>query len=244
MIRRVVKFGLLASALVGGGLIALATTLRETIDGSGVSATETRDIDDVNEVVLTGVGDFTVVPGAVPSLSITADDNVLPALETECVNGKLTLRTRSRTSICPKTKITYTLTAPRLDAITISGAGNVKSSRLESDALTVKLSGAGNIHLNNVTCKSLNLTVSGAGTAHLAGAADRLTVRLSGAGKVEAAGLKASSADVQISGAGNATIWAADDLTARISGAGGIKYKGHPKVEQKVSGAGRIRPLE
>jgi hypothetical protein len=244
MIRRMVKFGLLASALVGGGLLALGTTLRETVDGSGVPATEEREIGDVNEVALSGIGELTIVPGAVTALSVTADDNVLPVIETESVNGKLTLHTKSRTSLRTKTKIAYTLTAPRLDAITVSGAGNVKSSRLESDNLKVKLSGAGNIHLNNLNCKSLNLTVSGAGTAHLAGSTDKLTLKLSGAGGIEAAGLKSSSADVQISGAGNATVWAADELTARVSGAGGIKYKGTPKVEQKVSGAGRIRSLE
>src|SRR5689334_4814607 len=98
MICRVIKFGLLASALVGGGLLALATTARETVEGSGTPATEEREIGDVSEVVLSGVGDLTIVPGAVPALSVTADDNVLPALETETVNGKLTLRTRPRTS--------------------------------------------------------------------------------------------------------------------------------------------------
>ena len=81
MIRRVIKFGLLASALVGGGLLALGTTARETIDGSGVPATEPRDVGDVTEVVLSGVGDLTIVPGDFPTLSVTADDNVLPAVQ-------------------------------------------------------------------------------------------------------------------------------------------------------------------
>ena len=49
----------------------------------------------------------------------------------------------------------------------------------------------------------------------------------------------------RFSGAGNATVWAADELKARVSGAGGVKYKGSPaNVEQKASGAGRIRPLD
>jgi hypothetical protein len=29
-----------------------------------------------------------------------------------------------------------------------------------------------------------------------------------------------------------------------VSGAGTVKYKGSPQVEQKVSGAGNVRPLE
>ena len=243
MIRRAIKFVLFASALGCGALLAVAVN-RETVDGSGTPATEERDIGDVTEVALSGVGDLTIVPGPVASLSVTADDNVLPALETETANGKLTLRTKSRTSIRTKTKIAYTLTVPRLEAITVSGAGNVKVAKMDADALTVKLSGAGNAHITGLTCKALTVTVSGAGTATAAGTTEKLTLRLSGAGGIEAAALKASSADVQISGAGKATVWAADDLSARVSGAGGVKYKGRPKLEQKVSGAGTIRALD
>lgn len=244
MICRAIKFLFLASALAGGGLLALATVGRETIDGSGTPATEEREVGDVSEVTLSGVGELTVVPGSVTALSVTADDNVLSSLETESIGGKLTIRTKSRTSLRPKTKIAYTLTVPRLDAITVSGAGNVKSSRLDSDELKVKISGAGTVNISNLTCKTLAISLSGAGKASFAGAADKLSVRLSGAGGIDAAGLKANTADVQISGAGNATVWADTVLKARISGAGGVRYKGHPQLEQKVSGAGRIRPLD
>ena len=245
MIRRVIRFGLLASSLAAGGLLALATTARDRIDGSGVPATEERSVGDVSAVELAGVGELTIVPGAAPSLSVTADDNVLPALETESANGRLTLRTKSRVSINTKTKIAYTLTVPRLDSVTVSGAGSVRAHRLDSDDLKVKLSGAGKAHLDNITCKSLKLELSGAGSAALGGAAEQFTLRLSGAGGVDAARLKANSADVRVSGAGNATVWVEGELKVRVSGAGGVKYKGHPaQIEQKASGAGRIRPLE
>ncbi len=243
MIRRAIKFVLFTSALGFGALLAVAMN-RETVDGSGTPATEEREVGDVTEVSLSGVGDLTIVPGEATSLSVTADDNVLPAIETETVNGKLTLRTKSRTTLRTKTKIAYTLTVPKLEAITVSGAGNVKVAKMDADALTVKLSGAGNAHLSNLTCKALTVNVSGAGTANLAGTTDKLTLRLSGAGGIEAAALKANSADVNISGAGKATVWAADDLKARVSGAGDIKYKGQPKVDQSVSGAGSVRALD
>jgi hypothetical protein len=244
MIRRAIKFVLFGSALVGGGILALATTARETVDGSGVPATEERPVGDVTDVTLSGIGELTVVQGLVPSLSVTADDNVLPALETEKVGNKLTIHTRSRTSIRPKTKIAYTLTVPQLETITVSGAGNVRTEKYLGNALTVKLSGVGNAHLRDVNVKALTVNLTGAGTARASGSTDKLTLRLSGAGDIEAAGLKAASADVQISGAGNATVWAADELKARVSGAGNIKYKGAPRLEQKVSGAGSIRSIE
>lgn len=243
MIRAAVKLVLYAGALGGGALLALAVT-RETVAGSGVPKTEERDVGDVTAVALSGTGDLTIVPGPVPALSVTADDNILPLIETESDGGTLTLRTRSRANLRPKTKIAYTLTVPRLSTITVSGAGTVTARQLTTGALTVKLSGAGSADLDGLACKSLALTLSGAGTARVSGATERLTVKLSGAGDIEAAGLKATTADVQISGAGTASVWAVAELKARVSGAGDVRYKGSPTVEQKVSGAGRVRPAE
>ena len=238
-----IRFGFFSSALIGGGLLALATTAREPLDGSGVPATEERDVSDVTEVSFSGIGEMTIVQGVVPSLNVTADDNVIPALETKVNGHKLIVQTRSRTSINPKTKITYTLTIPRLETVSVSGAGNVRTEKFVGEALTVKLSGAGNARLLDTNFKSLNVNVSGAGTATASGSTEKLTLRISGAGNVEAAALKTGAADVQISGAGNATVWATDALKARASGAGGVKYKGTPQVDQRVSGAGNVRAM-
>ncbi|MCI0701212.1 MAG: DUF2807 domain-containing protein [Planctomycetia bacterium] len=242
MICRAFKLCMYVGALAGGALIAW-TVFRPTVEGSGVPATEERAIGDVTEVVVSGVGDLTVVQGEYPSLRVTADDNILPLLDAKTSGSKLTFRTTSQYSVRPKTKITYTLTVPRLEAITISGAGNVKTDQFKSEKLAVKLSGAGNANLSNLDCKTLSVSLSGAGTATISGKAEKATLRLSGAGKLHASGLKTTGADVQISGAGTASIWATNDLKARVSGAGNIKYKGTPKLEQRVSGAGTIRAI-
>lgn len=242
MIRRFVKLVLFASALGGGALLGLAVN-RETVDGSGVRATEDRPVGDVTAVALSGTGDLTIVPGSHPALTVTADDNVLPLIETESDGGKLTLSTSSRANIRPKTRVAYTLTVPRLSSITVSGAGNVKADQLTTGALVVKLSGAGTANLDNLACKSLTLNLSGAGTASLSGTTEKLTVKLSGAGDIDAAALKSNTADVQVSGAGTVKLWAVEDLKARVSGAGDVKYKGTPKVDPRISGAGKVRAL-
>jgi hypothetical protein len=244
MIRRAFKLFLYTSALGIGALVALGVS-RPTVIGSGVPATEERALGDVSEVALAGTGELTIAQGLVPSLTVRADDNILPLLETEMRGHTLALRSPGRTSIHPKTKIEYTLTVPQLSTITVSGAGTVRTAKFVGNALTVKLSGAGTAHLRELNVKALSMTLSGAGTASATGTTEQFTLKLSGAGGLDAAALKATRADVNISGAGHATVWAVEDLQARISGAGDIKYKGHPaNVTQKVSGAGHIRSLE
>jgi hypothetical protein len=244
MIRRAIKFVLLASSLIGGGLLALAATEARTVDGSGVAATESRPVGDVTDVTLSGVGDLTIVRGAVPALRVTADDNILPALETRTSGRKLTLRPRSWTGLKPKTKIAYTLVVPHLDALTVSGAGAARADRVAGDSLTVKVSGAGRAVLRDVEVSELTVDASGSGAAAVGGDAGRLVVRVSGAGRIDAAECRAAGAEVRASGSGTAGVWATDALDARASGSGTVKYRGAPDLTRKVSGAGRVLRLE
>jgi len=241
MFRRAFKFVLFASALGIGGLLA-AAVFRETVVGSGNPATEDRTVGPVTEVSLSGTGNLTIREGDTPSLSITADDNILPLIETETSGKKLTIHPKSDVTLRPNSPINYTLTVPRLEKLSISGTGNATGERLTGENLTLKLSGAGNATLREVTCKTLTLSLSGAGNATLTGTAEKVTAKISGAGDIDAGAFKASAVDVQVSGAGNASVWATEELKVRVSGAGDVKYRGSPKIDQKVSGAGSVKP--
>jgi len=242
MFRRAFKFVLFASALGIGALLA-AAMFHETVVGSGNSASEERGVGAVTEVSLSGIGNLTIRAGDTPALSVTADDNLLPLIETETSGKKLSIHTKSGFSLRPNSPISITLTLPKLEKLNVSGSGNATAERINGDNLTIKLSGAGNATLHEVTCKTLTLSLSGAGNARLDGGAEKVTARISGAGDIDAAALKVGTADVQVSGAGNASVWATDELKVRVSGAGDVKYKGSPKIDQKVSGAGSVKPL-
>jgi hypothetical protein len=241
MFRRVFRLALLGSAFALGGMVGCGL-LGQTVEGSGKAASEERAVGEVTEVTLSGVGDLLVVPGEATRLMVEGDDNIVPLLETESKGGKLELRVKSGFSVRPKTRISYTLFVPKLERLTVSGAGNAAIEALTADALTVKVSGAGDVKARGLECKELTLTVSGAGDVTLAGSANKLSARVSGSGDVKAGDFKVGTADMQISGSGDATVWATDELKARVSGAGDVKYKGSPRVDKKVSGAGSVKP--
>ena len=243
MIRSAVKLVLYTAALGGGALLGWAV-YRPAIEGSGTPATEERAIGDVSEIAISSDAVVTIVRGDYASVTVTSDDNILQYLKTETDGNKLTLSTVSGFSVRPKTKPEYKVTLPKLEALTVSGAGRATVEKPVGDELKVRLSGAGTVTLREVTYQSLNVTTSGAGKVIATGAATRAQFKLSGAGGIDAAGLRTSYTDVQVSGAGQATVWAAFDLKARVSGAGGVRYKGSPTVEQKVSGAGRVRSID
>jgi hypothetical protein len=242
VVRNGIRVGLFATALVTGGLLANAL-FSEPVTGSGKRATEERDIGNVTEVVIDRSNNLEIVHGDVPGLSVTADDNILPLLETRNRKGKLTFKTKSDFSLHPVTPISYKLQVPQLEKITITGVGNVQAKDLTGDALTLNLSGAGNAKLSNISCKSLTLVLSGTGNTTLTGKVDKLAIKLTGAGEVDAQELKAVTVDTHISGVGTAKIWAANELKAKISGAGHILYKGNPKIDQTITGAGSVKQI-
>jgi hypothetical protein len=242
VVRRGVKLSLFAAALLLGGVIAYAV-FTETVTGSGKSVTVKREIGNVTEVVIDRGDRVEILQGDVPSLSVTADDNLLPLLETRTRKGKLTFEVKSGFSINAVTPISYTVKLPKLEKLSISGAGNVETTGLKGDELTIKVSGAGNAKLKDLDCKTLNLTVSGAGITNVTGRVEKVVIRLSGAGDIDALGLKAATTEANISGAGNVKVWATNELKANISGAGSIQYKGDPKIQQSISGAGSVKKI-
>jgi hypothetical protein len=71
------RFAVLVALLAIDGLSAANSA--PTIKGSGVSKTESRKVEKFNAIVL-DVGSLTVEQTGTESLTVTADDNVLPLL--------------------------------------------------------------------------------------------------------------------------------------------------------------------
>ncbi len=71
-----------------------------TVSGSGNVVTETRQVSGFNRIDLAGSGEVTIQQGDAESLTIEADDNVLPRLTSEVSNSTLKLD-RSRESPSP-----------------------------------------------------------------------------------------------------------------------------------------------
>ena len=182
VVRRAFRWSLFAMALGLGGLLAYGV-VGESVQGSGVAMTEERPIGAVTEVTISGIGNLELVRGDVPSVRITADDNILSLLETRNHNGKLMLRSLSGFQFNPVTPITYVVTAPNVESVNVSVRGNIKLAGMDGDSLTVKLSGACNANLQNIRCKALTVTLSGAGNATLAGAVETVTLKISARGK-------------------------------------------------------------
>lgn len=228
----------------GGGWMGWMPFTIGATPGSGHVITETRDVSNFDSVTFTSFGDLTIQPGEREGLTIEAEDNLLREIRTEVRGGRLYIGLANGgdwARFRPTRPIRFTLTVVQLEALDLSGAGNVKLQGLQTDRLQATLSGAGNIALVDLTADDLACDLTGAGNMDASGTVGHLEVVVSGVGGFKGADLQSGTARVMLSGLGGATVWAVDRLEATVSGLGSVDYYGQPQVSQNVSGLGSVR---
>jgi hypothetical protein len=219
------------------------TLAHETVTGSGDPGEETRSVSGFDRVRLEGVGKLVIVPGENESLTIRADENLLPYITADVRGRELVIGVKRGYSLLPKSSIEYTLALTDLSALYLDGAGTIEVGALETDKLRVSVSGAGGITLSDVQAKSLDVEINGSGWVNTSGQVDDASVEINGAGSLEAGDLQCQQADVNISGLGKVTLWVTEKLSAEISGAGSVSYYGTPSLKKRVDGVGSIQSL-
>jgi hypothetical protein len=211
--------------------------------GSGNVVSEEREVSGFTGIALVSSGDVVITQGAQESLTIEAEDNLLPLLETTVENGLLVLGVKDGETIQPTKDIRYFITVTNLDRLEISGAGDMSSSDLTLDALSVDISGTGDVSIANLTLDTLSITVSGAGDVDLSGTANSSSITVSGSGDYQACDLQSGTVGLEISGQGDAVVSATGTLTVDVSGMGDVAYVGTPEVSQDVSGMGDVTQI-
>jgi autotransporter translocation and assembly factor TamB len=203
------------------GLITINNCNPNAIDGSGVSKTESRAVGSFSRIDLSGSPDVEVAVGPATSVSVTADDNVLPTIETT-VSGD-TLSINSKGSYNTRLGVKVNITVAMLDGVSVSGSGDIHVTGLKAGEMDAGVTGSGDVTLN--------------------GAVDRLSAKITGSGDLRGGDLDAKHVRVTVTGSGNATIRATEELDASVTGSGDVRYSGNPpQVRKNVTGSGDISP--
>jgi hypothetical protein len=222
---------------------SISSGISTRVTGSGVVTSEDRPVAGFNQVNFTGLGEAEIVQSDNESLTIEAEQNLLPYITSQVRGNELVIGVRPGVSLTPTEPIRYKLNLKDLSAIDVSGMGQVNMAGLKTGSLSITGSGAAGVDLGNLQADSLDVNLSGAGNMAVTGTADRLIVRISGAGGFKGGDLQSQNATINIPGLGNATVWAIQNLDVSITGAGSVNYYGSPDVTKHISGLGRINSL-
>src|SRR5579884_184482 len=127
-------------AFLATPLAMLALGLWIRVVGSGVVKSESRAVHGFDEVALAGSGTLTITQTGEESLTISADDNILPLLTSEVTGHRLVLGTKPNTSYETRNRIVYQLAVRDLKWLFISGSGDATAASIKTPTMSIGIS--------------------------------------------------------------------------------------------------------
>jgi Putative auto-transporter adhesin, head GIN domain len=214
--------------------------------GSGKAAAETRDANGFVAISLRGDMDLVVRQGAREAVQVTADDDLLPLLQTtvEGTGDKraLVIQWPRGQNIRSRAKTVVTVDVVRLTALASSGSGDIVVETLKTPQLTLSITGSSNTRLSGLDTDELRVAIAGSGDVQASGKAVKLNLSIAGSGDVRARDLAADDVTVSVAGSGDASVRANKTLAVSIAGSGDVEYAGAATVtHSRIAGSGSMR---
>jgi hypothetical protein len=186
------------------------------------AADQVRPLAPFTAVANAGPIDVHIEVGKPQSVTVSGDDDLVDALQTEVSGDELRLKLRhERLSFFHPAELHVTITVPQLTAFKMGGAGAATITHMSGDALDLRFGGAGSLKAE--------------------GSVRNLTLTVGGVGSIDTRELHAESAKVRVGGVGSVKVWASQSLDASVGGVGSLTYYGEPKhVSASGGGLGSI----
>jgi len=209
------------------------------IKGEGDILTENRNVQGFKSLETSVSGEIHITKGETFSVKVTAEESLLPYLETEVKNGYLHVYFSHNVRDVDDLEIEITM--PELKNVDMSGSAHLHTHGAFTGATMNRgLSGSGRMDMNDLDYAYIAAHVSGSGTLELKGRGEELDANLSGSGEIDAFQCPVKIAETRVSGSGMVRVQVSEKLIAHISGSGHVQYKGNPVVEEHISGSGSV----
>jgi hypothetical protein len=260
---------LLAITILALSSLACSAAGWAVVRGSGNVEEKTYSVSGFDGVALAAIGTVYVEIGEDEGLRVEAEDNLLEHFRIEVRGDTLNIETNEFVSLLPTKPVKFYLTAKALNAITVSGSGDVEAPALEADSFSIKVSGSGDIWIDELAADGLDADITGAGNVTIAGGeigdqyinvsgsgsykagaveareALKVSVRVTGSGKAELGQLEAVGLDVDIAGAGKVAVAGGTVGTQTVDIGGSGAYRAadleSAQADLHISGSGSAR---
>ena len=188
--------------------------------------------------------DLVVRQGARETVQVSADDNLLPLLQTT-VEGSgesrtLVIQWARGENIRTRAKAVVTVDVVKLTALASSGSGDMVVEVLKTPALALSISGSSDARLSGLDTQQLRVAITGSGDEQASGKAGKLNVSIAGSGDVRTRALLADDVTISIAGSGDASVQANKTIAVAIAGSGDVEYAGAATItHSRIAGRAR-----
>lgn len=246
----------------------------ERISVSGNLVSDSKRLDDFNELIIAGPFDVVLEQDGMNAFSVETYESLMQWVRTEMLeDGTLLLYLEdsseshpfdisfdddeydklSRNAILSGSRLKWpdnkkllqvVLSIDQLDKIQVLGESNIKMAQTYRSD-KFKFEVAGAVHLTgDFVVDDFEADIAGAGNFDVSGQARYFEINCAGAGTIKAYDLIADHINLEIAGVCNAQLYARDKLDVEIAGMGTVKYQGDPDVRVDKAGIGSVKKVQ
>lgn len=209
------------------------------IEGNGNVTTESRTVSSFSQITSEASFNVYISQDSIQSLTVEAESNLLPYIETDVSGSVLLIKVREHRNIDNNEPIKIYIKSPFIENIDLAGSGSVDCDSMITSNLDVHLSGSGNMNIIAVGNK-IEAQISGSGTIIMSGTASETDFEIDGSGNIHSYDLLQDTCFADISGSGDMYVNVNKFLDVKISGSGKVHYIGNPVVNTSVTGSGTV----
>lgn len=210
------------------------------IEGSGIAETTIFNLDDFDEIEVSGafVVELSVEDGPT-TVEVTIDDNLVEHLEVDVDDGRLTIG-MDGTSFHTRTAPTAVVSMPRLSEVDVHGASQLTASGVDTgEDLSVEVGGASQAAIDGRFAK-LEVEAGEASFVVLTGDAESSSLDAGGASSIDLGGLSTGAVDVDLRGASSVEVGQATRADGELSDASHLSVPAEVSGSISVSGASSV----
>jgi hypothetical protein len=213
----------------------------QRISGNGNVTTQERKVDPFNAIEASGTFNIILSQGETEALSVEADENLLPFIETRVEDQTLYIDVKKEVNIGHAKKKNIYVTLKNISQLKKSSVGNIETANtLKLQRLDLINSGVGDLNLD-LECNNLDADIHSVGNSTLKGKAEYVHVKNSSVGNIDASSLKAGIMKINNSSVGNVEVYAEKEIYISSSGVGNLTFSGNAVVkEMSSSGVGKV----
>ena len=211
--------------------------LKPPLVGSGQVAEEGRSVDSSERLKLSTGARVVLRQGARFSITVQAEENVLPLIATYVEDGILVVEDDKPFKSSSAAVI---ITVRHLTTVETTAGVAVLAERFRLPSLDLNMGGESAVDLRDVTVGRLQVSLGGSSVLKTNGTADEASFQLGGKSALQASRLESKSVSVTGGGSSQAIVWASGALRLALGGSAGVSYYGNVRPTQSTSGAATV----
>jgi hypothetical protein len=211
-----------------------------TTVGSGNVASETRIATGFQEIAVGGSMKVLLRQSSREGVEVSADDNLLPLIETRVGKGTLHIEVKRNASYSSRNPVVVTVDFIALKGLSLGGSATITGANIKGGKLNVSIGGSGSVKLTDVQLSALDVSIGGSGSFAATGRSPKLTASVGGSGGILTEQLDADDVSVSVAGSGGAVVKANRTLDASVAGSGDVVYSGDAVAKTAKAGSGTV----